>query len=401
MDLAAKMEEYGNAIVEFRKTNDARLKAIEEKKYAPAELEEKTTKLEAACAKIEDEVKQFQTSINRLMQNGGGGGGNTEDEAKATLFKEYHEAQINWMRKNEPIPAELCKRMKTYSVDSDESGGFFVSPQLSTEIVKKVYEMSPIRQLASTITISTDSLDQNYDLGELESGWVGETEPRTSTGTDKLKQQNIPVHEMWAMPDTTQKFLDDAAVNVEGWLTGKVADKFARDETHAFLRGNGVKKPSGILSFINGQSAFGDIEQVPSAATVITGDDIIDLVYSLKEYYAPNATFLMRRTAKATFRKLKDAQGQYLWGPGLNGDLTPTLLGYPVREAPELDLPGTPGKIPVIFGDIRAGYQIVDRIGIRTLRDPLTKKGFVLFYTTKRVGGSVKDFDAIKLLRVS
>jgi HK97 family phage major capsid protein len=289
--------------------------------------------------------------------------------------------------------------LKAMSVDSDEDGGFLVTSQTSSEIIKKVYESSPIRQLASVQTISTDALEILEDLDEVGSGWVGETQPRGETGTPKLKKIVIPVHELYAQPKATQKLLDDAAVNVEMWLADKVSEKFARDEATAFMTGDGVLKPKGILAYDAG-TGFNQVEQIETAAVGTVGaDDLIELAYSLKEAYKNGASFLAKRAVIKQFRKLKDLQGRYLWEPGLNGAAQSTLLGFPVYEANDM-MAVANGALPVAFGNFRAGYQIVDRIGIRVIRDIYSAKPHVLFYTTKRVGGGVKNFEAIKLLKV-
>lgn len=400
MDLETKklVEELGTAFEQFKKANDAELKILKEKGHVPEDLKTKTDKLNDEVGKIQSKIDSIQTALNR-----GGQGGEDHQEKSAAFQKKYSQELRAYMSKGTGLTPEMMAEAKAMSVDSDENGGFWVGPQLSNEIVMKVFESSPVRSVASVQTISTDAMEIMEDLDEAGSGWVGETSPRPETTTPKIKMIKIPVHELSAQPAANQKFLDDAAINVESWLAGKVSEKFARDEATAFVRGNGVAKPMGFLSYPNG-TGFGQIEQIETAGSVaITADDMIDLDYSLKGEYKRNAVWMAPRLVQKIFRKFKDLDGQYLWQPGLNGLAQATLLGKPLIEANDLDAnSGTlaAGLLPVAFGDFRTGYQIVDRVGIRVLRDPFTSKPNILFYTTKRVGGAVKNYEAIKLLKI-
>jgi HK97 family phage major capsid protein len=389
MELERKMTELHEAFAEFKKQNDARIKEIETKGSTTGERIAKIDSLNETISRIEGEMKSIQTSMNRT------GGFDASAQNPQSEKEEKALAAFNkYLRKGLETP-----ELKAMSVDSDEDGGFLVTSAMSSEIVKKVFESSPVRQVASVQTISTDALEILQDLDELESGWVGETQVRNETQTPKLKKIVIPVHELYAQPKATQKLLDDAAVNVESWLAEKVAEKFARDEATAFVKGDGTAKPMGFLSYPTG-TGYGQIEQVETAGSLaITGDDLIELSYSLKEAYKNGAAWMAKRQIIKEFRKFKDLQGRYLWEPGLNGSTQSTLLGFPIYEANDMGDKVAAG-LPVAFGNFRQGYQIVDRIGIRVIRDIFTAKPHVLFYTTKRVGGAVKNFEAIKLLKV-
>lgn len=385
MDLTKKMEDLGQAFADFKKANDSRLQDIEKKGYAPADVEEKVDTLNDRIEEIQGSIKAVQTAMARPNQG----------EVESTEGKQsaYSKAFKSYLRKG-LIPSEA--EFKAMSVDSDPDGGFFVSPELSSEIVTKVFESSPMRQLASVQTISSDALEILQDLDESGADWVGETQSRAETSTPKIDKIVIPVHELMAQPKATQKLLDDAAVNIESWLAEKVSDKFARSEATAFVSGNGVLKPRGILTYAAG-TAYGQIEQVNSGgASTLTPDGLINLIYSLKSAYKAGAAFLMKRATIKDVRKFKDGENQYLWAPGLNGNTQNQLLGYPIFEADDMETVGA-SALPVAFGNFKAGYQIVDRVGIRVIRDIYTAKPFVLLYTTKRVGGAVKNFEAIKL----
>ena len=295
---------------------------------------------------------------------------------------------------------ERAVEEKALSVGSDPDGGFLVPTAMSSRIITQVYETSPLRQLATVETIGTDALELPNDLGEFDAGWVGETDSRTETNTSQIGVLRIPVHEIYAKPKATQKMLEDASVNIETWLANKVSDKFSRTEASAFISGNGIKKPRGILSYPAGTSGA-KIEQIASGgATAITADGLINLMISLKDFYASGASWLMRRATVGAIMLLKDNDGQYIWRPGLDAGKPSTLLGSPVYQA--ADMPAVAaGALPIAFGNFRAGYTVVDRLGITVLRDPYSSKPFVEFYSRKRVGGDVVNFEAFKLMVVA
>ncbi len=290
--------------------------------------------------------------------------------------------------------------VKALAVGSDPDGGYWVTPEVSGRIVEKLFESSPMRELATVETTTSSSWEYLPDIDEPGSGWVGETQARPETTSPEIKKGEIVVHELYAEPRATQKILDDAGVNVEAWLGRKVGGKFGRDEATAFVSGNGVGLPRGILTYPAG-TAWAQIEQVNSgSASTLTGDGLIDLETALKAPYRARAVWLMNRTTQAVVRKFKDGQNQYLWQPGLAQGVPPTLLGYPVRLADDMPVVAA-DALAVAFGDFREAYTIVDRLGIRILRDAFTAKPFVKFYTTKRVGGDVVNFEAIKIQKVA
>ncbi|MFG1364662.1 phage major capsid protein [Xanthobacter versatilis] len=301
-------------------------------------------------------------------------------------------------RDDKPIEA------KALSVGSDPNGGYLVPTAVSARILTRVWETSPLRQLSTVETIGTDKIEIPIDDDEASAGWVGETEGRPETGTPAIGVQTIPVFEIYAKPRATQSMLEDASINIEGWLATKISDKFARIEASAFIVGNGVKKPRGILTYPAapaGTYARGKILQVNSGhATNITADGLVNMTFSLKEAYLANGSWLMKRGTVGSVALLKDAQGQYLWRPGLEAGKPSILLGYPVRQADDMPVVGA-GALPIAFGDFRAGYTVVDRLGITTLRDPYSAKPFVEFYSRRRVGGDVTNFEAFALMVVS
>lgn len=318
------------------------------------------------------------------------------EDVSTDEFKAYAEAYGLYLRRGEGAVEQ-----KTMSVGSDPDGGFFVMPAVAGRMLTIVYETSPMREMATVETIGTDSIEFPIDEDEADCGWVGETNERNGNGgTPQVGVQKISVHEIYAKPKATTKLLEDASIDVGGWLERKIGEKFARTEASSFITGNGVKKPRGILTYENG-TVRGKIEQINSgSAASVTFDGLINTVSALKEPYHPGATWLMRRATEGSVMLLKDLNGQYLWRPALEAGKPSTLLGYTVRHA--ADMSGVAANaLAIAFGNFKAGYTIVDRLGVSVLRDPYSAKPFVEFYARKRVGGDVTNFEAFKIHKIA
>lgn len=328
------------------------------------------------------------------------------DGFNADAVAEYRKSFLSLIRKNFDAARLSDHERKTLSVGEDTAGGFFVYPDLSGRIVAKIFETSPMRAYASVQAIGTDALEGYFDNDEVGFGWVAELESRPSTTTPDIGKWRIPVHEMYAMPEASQNILDDAIMDMEAWLDGKIADKFARAENAAFVTGNGVDKPRGFLDYPDGVDLTNSIERINTgvngafAAAPNGGDVLIDALYGLKAQYRANATWFMNRATTKLTRKLKDSDGAYLWQQGIAAGQPATLLGYPVVAFEDMPNPAT-GSLSIAVGDMRQAYQIVDRVGLRMLRDPYTSKGRVKFYATKRTGGGMINGEAIKLIEFS
>ena len=338
------------------------------------------------------------------------GGEVDPDRVNMDEVRRYNKAFRDYMRRGERADSEHLRFLNEMSAGSAPDGGFWISPDMTGRLVQLVYETSPIRQYASVQSISTAELEGDYDLDEAGTGgWVGETAARAgNTDTPSLGGWVIRVYEQYAEPRATQIFLDDARIDVEGWLAAKVAAKFARVENTAFVTGTGVNQPRGFTTYGAGTPAattmatWSVIQQVASgAASALTADGLINLVYALKSVYRNGAIFGMNRTTERDARLLTDGNGNYFWLPDFSRAGASSLLGYPVVELP--DMPSiSAGTEPIVFGNLREAYQIVDRAGsVSTLRDPYTTKGRVKFYTRKRVGGDVVNFEAIALQTIS
>ena len=383
--------------------------------------------LEDLCKKLEEKssalgrIDELERKLNRLKL-AGGSTDSLEGKAMQSMLM-FHKTKLAAMGQlkvetdisEEAVPVEEIKaysaemhkyirrdigaqgaEQKTMSVGSDPDGGYFVTPQMSPRILSIVYESSPLRALAAIENVSTDAMEFPVDTGEMSSGWVGEQETRSATNTPQVGVQRIPVHEMYAFPKATQKLLEDASVDVEGWIGTKIGEKFGRVEATAFVTGDGIKKPRGFTTYANGTS-WGQIEQVVSGhATSLTFDGLINLTVALKEPYVPGAVFLMRRATVGVVMLMKDGDGQYIWRTDNQAGKPSVLLGHPVYQAADMAATGA-SALAVAFGNFKQGYTIVDRLGISILRDALTAKPFVGFYARKRVGGDVTNFEAIKL----
>jgi len=287
------------------------------------------------------------------------------------------------------------------STQSEADGGYSVPAQLADFMIHTIFDTSPIRQVANVVNIGNDAFEVLVSAADTEASWVTEAQVRNETMTPTLNKIRIPVQEMSAAPRASQRLLDDSSFNVEEYLAGEIADKFARLENTAFVNGSGVNQPRGYLTYPNG-TAWGQIEQVKTGvngawAASAPADSLLDLMARLKSSYLNESVWLMNRTLLADIRKFKDTTGQYIWQPGLGAAPT-SLLGYPVYLAEDMPSKAT-GALSVAFGNFKRGYMVVDRVGIRLLRDPYSAKPFVIFYTTKRTGGDVVNFEAIKLLQ--
>lgn len=285
-------------------------------------------------------------------------------------------------------------------------GGYLVDPQTSDTVRGVLMATASLRQIANVVNVEATSFDVLVDHTEMGSGWATETAALTETSTPQIDRISIPLHELSAMPKASQRLLDDAAFDIESWLATRIADKFARAEAAAFVKGDGIDKPKGFLAHTkaaNGAWSWGKLGYVVTGAagdfaSTNASDAIVDLVYALNAEYRANGTFVMNSKTAGAVRKMKDADGRFLWADSLQAGEPARLMGYPVLVAE--DMPDiADGAYAIAFGDFRNGYTVAERPDLRVLRDPFSAKPHVLFYASKRVGGDVSDFAAIKLLK--
>lgn len=394
MEIKARVDQLGAAWEQFKSTNEKRLNEIDKRGSADPLTTQQISRLNNVIDEQKSRINKMEAAFSRPVYGDSG-----QSFIEDSVVRAHKEAFRNYLRKG--TEGDLCHlETKALSVGSDPDGGYLVSPTISETVVKTVFETSPMRQISSVETISSDSLEVIEDNDDAVAGWTTETASITDTDTPQVAKKSIPVHELFAQPKATQKLIDDSSIDIEQWLASKIADIFSRKENTAFVSGDGIGKPRGILTYASGTS-WGQIEQVNSgSAGNVTADKLMELYYSLKESYATRAVFLMNRATIEQVRLLKDTTNQYIWNPGLAMGAPDTLLGVPVYQAADMPVPAS-GSLSVAVGDFKSAYQIVDRAGIRVLRDPFTDKPFVKFYSTKRVGGDVVNFEAIKLMKLS
>lgn len=411
-EVKAMIDTFNRTFEEFKVENNKQL--AEAKKGDPLQAE-KVDKINASLTDIQAEITRI---MEKFAANDLGGAGVPADiQAQARDFSlivgqevsaedvgKYANGLDTYLR----VGADNVRMREVRNlmeVGSDPAGGYFVTPDMNGRIVKKIFETSPARQLFSIVSIGTDAIEGMYDRDDLDTGWVGEKQPRPETGTPEVGKWRIDVNEQYAQPKVTQKLLDDSSFDVEGWLSGKVADKFSRNENTATFTGNTPNMPRGLLTYQTAATRDADRawkvwEHIASGSNTGITDSafLIDLVFRLKVAYRNNAGWLMNRKTLAEVRKLKDGQGNYLWQPDFTSMRAGSLLGFGITEAE--DMPDIAANaLSIGFGDFKSAYQIVDRAGIRVLRDPLTEKGYVKYYTTKRMGGDALDFEAAKFMK--
>lgn len=405
-ETAKVMAELQRAFEAFKATNDERLAALA-KGQADVVTSDKLTKINAEIDRLQTALDDANRAI-AAQRTGGANvdGDNVTPEVRAAR-REHRAAFESFFRRGENQHALNDLSVKAaLQVGVNPDGGYTAPVEMDTAITRVLMNVSAMRSLATVRTISAQAFKKLVNVGGATSGWVGETTSRTETNTPSLRALEFPAMELYANPAATQQLLDDSFVNIEQWLADEVATEFAEEEGAAFISGAGVNSPRGILGYTPAADASyawgnpGYIATGTSANFDATNpaDAILDLIYALKKGYRQNATFLMNRKTLAAVRKLKDGDGFYLWQPSAQAGQPSSLMGYPVEDDDNMtDIAAN--SYSIAFADFARAYVIVDRTGTRVQRDPYTNKPFVMFYTTKRVGGGIQNFEAIKLLK--
>lgn len=396
-EIKGLIEAQNRTFEEFKSNNDAKIQA-EAKGVADTLFEAKAAKINEALDALAAEVKAIETRSNRI---GAGAGDMSAEEA------EHKSAYSAWLRKGVGEAELSAIERKAFQTAVNADGGFAVPKVIDTAIIKRLIDISPVRQVAQVIQIGTSDYNKLADIGGTTSGWVGETAARTETNTPQLANIKPTMGELYSNPMATQVMLDDAQFNAEAWLADSVAEEFARAEGAAFISGNGTNRPTGFLAgtpvaTADAGRAWGVLQFTASgqaAAMPTSVDTLITMVHQLKAGYRAGAVWMCNKTLLAALRTYKDTTNQYLWQPSMQAGTPSTFMGYGVVEAEDMPIVAA-SAFPLAFGNFNTGYLIVDRMGVRTLRDPYTNKPYVGFYTTKRVGGIVQNSEAIKLLRI-
>jgi HK97 family phage major capsid protein len=398
LELKDAFDDFLSAFAAFRDANDERLGDIERKLSADVLTEEKVARIDAA-------LDRQKREIDRLVLKGSRPEIGSASLARAAEASEHKAAFEAYVRTGE---AAGLKRLETKALSSvtTPDSGYLVPPEVEADIGRRLSTLSPIRGIAGIRTVSSGTYRKPFATTGFETGWVGETDARPETDTPTLVELEYPVAELYAMPAATAAMLDDTAIDIDQWIAAEVETAFAAQEAAAFVNGDANKKPKGFLNYTTvaeASWAWGSIGYLVTGAAGAfaasnASDVLIDTIYALKAGYRQSAHFVMNRKTQAAVRKLKDADGNYLWAPPATADGRSTIMNFPIAEAE--DMPDiAANSLSIAFGDFSRGYLVVDRQGVRVLRDPYSQKPYVLFYTTKRVGGGVQDFDAIKLVK--
>lgn len=366
---------------------------------------EKVDRINVELTKLTKDIDAVNAAMAAIRVGGVSGDVDPDKAEHAQAFDRFFRRGVDAGLRDLEVKAKL-------TTQSDPDGGYLVPEETEAGIDRVLGTVSTIRSLARTISISTNTYKKLVNMGGATSGWVGEEQDRPGTATPTLREIAINTGEIYAMPGATQTSLDDARIDLATWLADEVSIEFAEQEGAAFANGDGINKPRGILAYdkvANASYAWGKIGFVASGksdgfvaatATASPADALIDLYYALKSGYRNGASWLMSDATMNTVRKFKDAEGAYIWAPPSGAAEVATILGKPVHTDDNMPAVAA-SEFPIAFGDFSRSYLIVDRIGIRVLRDPFTSKPNVLFYTTKRVGGGVVNFEALKLLKIS
>ncbi|HEX4138356.1 MAG TPA: phage major capsid protein [Bryobacteraceae bacterium] len=410
VELRTAIEALGRNWEEF-KAADA-----QNKKERDGALEAKIAKLTEEISKQHEALTAIETKQNRPALSGDPEEAKLEVKAHAQFslemsgrsagrrtlttdeYKSFREVFPIYLRHDKDVMDQI--QVKALSLGGDPEGGYFLTPpEISNRITKRVFETTPMRDIATVQPIGAHEFKIPQDPNTaLSGGWTGETTTRTNTGTANVAMKTITAFEQYAMPVCSQQLLEDSFVDIEAWYADKTADIIARTENTAFVNGTGASQPRGFMTYPSGTN-WGQIQQIGSGTSgEFTYAGLLNLITSLKEPYQPNASFVTKRANIASVMLIQDGNGRYIFQPIVGGNFNNTaLLGYNLRYGNDIPAVGA-GTLAMAFGDFKRGYVIVDRIGISVLRDAYTAKPNILYYTRKRTGGDVDDFDAIKLL---
>jgi HK97 family phage major capsid protein len=351
------------------------------------------------CEKIEQQAAQMVRLEGALARPAVSASKDPGEAEGPIASHPYRQAFCDYLKRGQEDRLQQWQS-KSLTAGNDGEGGYLVSEPMQHHIQVQLMHRNAFRSLASVETISTDTLDLIEAHQHAASGWTTETAPRNETAAPRFQKRHIPVHEMYAQPQATQRLIDDAAIQIESWIEERIIDSFSRLESSSFLQGDGKDKPRGLLSYPEG-SEWGQVEHLKiKNPSELNGDALLKLQGLLETEWSSQASFLAHRTTIQALRYLKDNHGQYVWAAGLASGQPATLFGRPIHEISDMPSLGS-SRALVAYGDWKQAYQIVDRTGIHILRDPFTSKPFVKFYATKRVGGDVKNFRAFKVLSVA
>lgn len=394
-EVANAFEDFMRAFESYKETNDERLAKVEQRIDADVLTTQKMDRISSAMDDQKRKLDQLMIKAARPVLG----------EKSPLLTDNEHKTAFNaYIRRGEELGLRQLEQ-KAMSQSSDPDGGYLVPDELDQQIGQRLADLSPIRSIASVRQVTGSVLKKPFSQNGMAVGWVGETDARPQTTNAQLVELQFPTMELYAMPAATSSLLEDSAIDIDTWIMSEIEAAFAEQEGAAFVTGDGVNKPSGFLNapqIDNTSWSWGNLGYIATGTDAGFGDDpsdrLIDTIYALKSGYRQNAKFVMNRQTQGTIRQFKDADGNYMWQPPAAPGQQAMLHGFPVVEAE--DMPDIASdSMSIAFGDFERGYLVVDRQGVSVLRDPYSAKPYVLFYTTKRVGGGVQNYEALKLIK--
>lgn len=394
-EVANAFEDFMRAFESYKETNDERLAKVEQRIDADVLTTQKMDRISSAMDDQKRKLDQLMIKAARPVLG----------EKSPLLTDNEHKTAFNaYIRRGDELGLRQLEQ-KAMSQSSDPDGGYSVPDELDQQIGQRLADLSPIRSIASVRQVTGSVLKKPFSQNGMAVGWVGETDARPQTTNAQLVELQFPTMELYAMPAATSSLLEDSAIDIDTWIMSEIEAAFAEQEGAAFVTGDGVNKPSGFLNApqIDDTSwSWGNLGYIATGTDAGFGDDpsdrLIDAIYALKSGYRQNAKFVMNRQTQGTIRQFKDADGNYMWQPPAAPGQQAMLHGFPVVEAE--DMPDIASdSMSIAFGDFERGYLVVDRQGVSVLRDPYSAKPYVLFYTTKRVGGGVQNYEALKLIK--
>lgn len=415
-EIKSLLQEQGEAFHAFKKANDERIAQVEKNGSATSEAIAKVDVIGKSLDELADRISMAEAEMKAPARN-------TDPSALTAEQREHKEAFFAALRNPKDTNAvarlQAAQRNMSVSVGTPADGGYALPEVIDRNIAEKIVDISPMRQIVDVRTASTTDYKILVNVHGGGYQWVGEGDTRSEQNTPQLAEVAPTFGTVQSYMFASEESMNDLFVNVESWLTSEAAIQHAKAEGIAVISGNGTKRPTGILNTAPSSAgdedsparAFGTVQHLPTGVadgfgTIdITspgfhypGDVLLDAVYALKAQYRAAARWVMNKSTLATIRKIKDSEGNYLWSPGLAAGQPASLIGYPVTEAEDMADIGA-GAFPVLFGDFREGYCLVDLVGTRITIDPYTTPGTIKFYVRKRIGGKIKNDDAIKAIK--
>lgn len=421
--VADSIDKIATAFDEYKKINDARIEAVKASN-STADMDAKLAKMDQHIDALNEAKSRLEKMETKLARPGVLSGERSGTSAEAETYKG---AFLNWMRApqdpdrmtklhaaSKALEAKSLSGLETRAADArtsvGASGGFALPEQIERSIAKLGLDVSPIRSLATVRTVGTPDYKELFDTNGAAFEWLGETDTRNQTNTPNMAEVAPTFGMASAKPQATEEALDDLFFDVENWLITSAADAIYAGEGAAFVSGDGTKKPTGFLAgptpvtTVDASRAFGTLQYIAGgqAAAMPTAPDVFfDIIYSLRARYRSNATWITSKAVLAAIRKYKEATtNAYMWQPALSAGQPSSFAGFPIVEAEDMPAVGA-NTFPLAFGDFREGYLIADRVGMRMTRDEITTPGYVKFYIRKRVGGKIRNSQAIKLLKIA